>query len=112
MVIVIGALVFFDVRELTGNVLFIIFFIPFMIAGYFLMAQRLRDFNVTGWLVLFPPRYPAWVAACPWVESPTPIPLFDRGPSLRPDLRIWQAAGRSGGQGGPKAIAAAAATCP
>jgi len=62
--------------------------------------------------ILDPPRYPAWVAACPWVESPTPIPLFDRGPSLRPDLRIWQAAGRSGGQGGPKAIAAAAATCP
>lgn len=52
MVIVIGALVFFDVRELKGNGLFIIFFIPFMIAGYFLMAQRLRDFNVTGWLVL------------------------------------------------------------
>jgi uncharacterized membrane protein YhaH (DUF805 family) len=52
---VIAALLFFDVRQRVGMLLFVLFFIPFIIAYYFLTAQRLRDMNVTGWLALLHP---------------------------------------------------------
>lgn len=52
---VIGALLFFDVRERVGLILFVLFFVPFVLAYYFLTAQRLRDMNVTGWLALLHP---------------------------------------------------------
>lgn len=64
MALVTGALIFFDVRLRSGQIIFFLFYIPFLIAQYFLTAQRLRDFGVTGWLsllwiaiALFPPPY-------------------------------------------------------
>lgn len=64
MALVTGALIFFDVRLRSGQVIYFLFYIPFLIAQYFLTAQRLRDFGVTGWLsllwiaiALLPPPY-------------------------------------------------------
>ena len=56
MVLVGGVLVFFDVSLRSGKIIFYLFYIPFLIAQYFLTAQRLRDFSVTGWLSLL------WIA--------------------------------------------------
>lgn len=56
MAMVMGALIFFDVRLRSGQIIYFAFYIPFLIAQYFLTAQRLRDFGVTGWLSLL------WVA--------------------------------------------------
>ena len=53
---VIVVLIFFDVRTRAGQIIYLLFHIPFVIAQYFLTAQRLRDFGVTGWLALL------WVA--------------------------------------------------
>jgi len=52
MALVIGALLFFDVRMRSGQIIYFLFYIPYFIAQYFLAAQRLRDFGVTGWLAL------------------------------------------------------------
>lgn len=64
MALVTGALIFFDVRLRSGQIIYFLFYIPFLIAQYFLTAQRLRDFGVTGWLsllwiviALLPPPY-------------------------------------------------------
>ena len=46
------AMWYFEARNLFGEVVFLIFFVPFVICQYFLTAQRLRDMNVTGWLAL------------------------------------------------------------
>lgn len=56
MALVTGALIFFDARLRSGQIIYFLFYIPFLIAQYFLTAQRLRDFGVTGWLSLL------WVA--------------------------------------------------
>jgi len=56
MALVIGALIFFEVGLRAGQMIYYLFFIPFLIAQYFLTAQRLRDFGITGWLSLL------WVA--------------------------------------------------
>lgn len=52
MALVTGALFFFDAQLRSGQVIFFLFYVPFLIAQYFLTAQRLRDSNVTGWLSL------------------------------------------------------------
>jgi len=64
MAFVICALFFFEVRLRSGQIIYFLFYIPFLIAQYFLTAQRLRDFGVTGWLsllwiaiALLPPPY-------------------------------------------------------
>jgi uncharacterized membrane protein YhaH (DUF805 family) len=56
MALVTGALIFFDARLRSWWIIYFLFYIPFLIAQYFLTAQRLRDFGVTGWLSLL------WVA--------------------------------------------------
>lgn len=63
---VIFCLQFFDVRLRAGRIIYFAFYIPFLMAQYFLAAQRLRDFGVTGWLALLwvaiavlPPTYSA-----------------------------------------------------
>jgi uncharacterized membrane protein YhaH (DUF805 family) len=64
MALVISVLFFFEVRLRSGQIIYFLFYIPFLIAQYFLTAQRLRDFGVTGWLsllwiaiALLPPTY-------------------------------------------------------
>lgn len=53
VLIVVGlALWFFDARGNRGELIFFLFFIPYVLCGYFLTAQRLRDMNLTGWLAL------------------------------------------------------------
>ncbi len=52
MACVIGTLIIFDVRLRAGFIIFFLYYIPFLIVQYFLAAQRLRDFGVTGWLAL------------------------------------------------------------
>ena len=52
LALVIGILAFFDVRLRSGQIIFLLFYIPFFIAQYFLTAQRIRDFGVTGWMAL------------------------------------------------------------
>lgn len=49
---ILAILWFFEARGRAGQILILIFFVPFALAGYFLSAQRLRDFGVTGWLAL------------------------------------------------------------
>lgn len=36
----------------AGALIFLAFFIPYFICGYFLTAQRLRDIGISGWLAL------------------------------------------------------------
>lgn len=50
MALVTAALTFFEVGARPGQIIYFLFFTPFLIAQYFLSAQRLRDFGVTGWL--------------------------------------------------------------
>ena len=64
MASLIGILIFFEVRVRSGQIVFILFYGPFIVAQYFLTAQRLRDMGVTGWLALLwvtialvPPSY-------------------------------------------------------
>lgn len=52
MALVVLALYFFEVRVRTGNLIYMVFYVPFVVVQYFLTAQRLRDFGVTGWLAL------------------------------------------------------------
>lgn len=52
MFAVVGVLWFFGPKRRVGDVIFLLFFIPYVICGYSLTAQRLRDMNVTGWLAL------------------------------------------------------------
>ncbi len=56
MACVIGVLIFFEVRVRAGQIIYFLFYIPFLLTQYFLTAQRLRDFGVTGWLALL------WIA--------------------------------------------------
>ncbi|WP_097107598.1 DUF805 domain-containing protein [Hoeflea halophila] len=49
---VILALWFFEARQRSGQILFLFFFAPYVICGYTLTAQRLRDMGITGWLAL------------------------------------------------------------
>lgn len=64
MVLVTGVLLFFEVQLRSGQIIFFIFYIPFLVAQYFLTAQRLRDFGVSGWfsllwivIAVLPPAY-------------------------------------------------------
>jgi uncharacterized membrane protein YhaH (DUF805 family) len=50
--VVIGGLFFFGVSKKVGIILLILFGVPWIFVWYNLTAQRLRDFNMTGWLVL------------------------------------------------------------
>lgn len=52
MALVVGGLVFFDAGLRAGKFVFYLFYVPFVVANYFLTAQRLRDFGATGWLAL------------------------------------------------------------
>lgn len=45
-------LYFLQISDRTFSLLLVIFGVPFVIAGYSLVAQRLRDFNVSGWFAL------------------------------------------------------------
>lgn len=49
---VIFALWFFGARGRGGFIILLLFFVPYLICGYLLTAQRLRDMNLTGWLAL------------------------------------------------------------
>lgn len=46
------ALRFFNAGGRRGMIVLLLFFIPYVICGYLLTAQRLRDMNQTGWLAL------------------------------------------------------------
>ena len=48
----IGALFFFSPGKKVGFILLALFGLPLLLVSYNLTAQRLRDFNVTGWLAL------------------------------------------------------------
>ncbi|RUM02658.1 DUF805 domain-containing protein [Rhizobium chutanense] len=52
MVLVWLALIFFNPSRRSAEVIFLLFAVPNAICGYLLTGQRLRDFNVTGWLAL------------------------------------------------------------
>ena len=52
MAAVLGGLYFFDVGKRVGIILMVIFGLPWIFVSYNLTAQRLRDFNLTGWLTL------------------------------------------------------------
>ena len=52
MVFVVTLLYFFDASQRAGDLIFFIFYLPFVIVQYFLTAQRLRDFGVSGWFSL------------------------------------------------------------
>lgn len=43
---------FFEAQGRGGLIIFWLFFIPYAVCCYSLTSQRLRDFNVTGWLAL------------------------------------------------------------
>ncbi|WP_428372625.1 DUF805 domain-containing protein [Pelagibacterium lentulum] len=43
---------FFGAPSRVAVVIFWFFFVPYFICSYFLTAQRLRDFGLTGWLAL------------------------------------------------------------
>jgi uncharacterized membrane protein YhaH (DUF805 family) len=43
-------LALFDATMRASNIITVIFYIPFIIVGYTLSAQRLRDMNITGWI--------------------------------------------------------------
>jgi uncharacterized membrane protein YhaH (DUF805 family) len=45
-------LIFFDAGKLPAYIILTIFIVPYIICGYLLTAQRLRDMNLTGWLAL------------------------------------------------------------
>ena len=49
---VLGGLYLFGVGKRTGIILMVIFGLPWIFVSYNLTAQRLRDFNLTGWLTL------------------------------------------------------------
>jgi uncharacterized membrane protein YhaH (DUF805 family) len=46
------ALWFFEAGGRGGTIILLMFFVPYLICGYLLSAQRLRDMNQTGWLAL------------------------------------------------------------
>lgn len=46
------ALWFFGAGGRRGMIILLLFFVPYLICGYLLTAQRLRDMNQTGWLAL------------------------------------------------------------
>jgi uncharacterized membrane protein YhaH (DUF805 family) len=71
--VILVALGFFEAQGRAGQILFLIFFIPFVLAGYSLTAQRLRDFGVTGWLALL------------WI----PIAMLPEPASLALSLAFW-----------------------
>jgi uncharacterized membrane protein YhaH (DUF805 family) len=52
MATVLLGLWFFEAKGRQWAIIFMIFFAPYVICTYFLTAQRLRDFNQTGWLAL------------------------------------------------------------
>jgi uncharacterized membrane protein YhaH (DUF805 family) len=52
LVAVLGGLYLFGVGKRTGIILMVIFGLPWIFVSYNLTAQRLRDFNLTGWLTL------------------------------------------------------------
>lgn len=52
MLVVVAVLAFFTSGSPTGQSVFLLFFVPFILCTYFLTAQRLRDMNITGWLAL------------------------------------------------------------
>jgi len=52
MLIMIATMWFFDVRGRSWTLIFLLFFVPYVLCTYCLTAQRLRDFNQTGWLAL------------------------------------------------------------
>lgn len=52
MAAVLGGLYFFDVGKRASIILLVIFGLPWIFVSYNLTAQRLRDFNLTGWLTL------------------------------------------------------------
>jgi uncharacterized membrane protein YhaH (DUF805 family) len=52
LVAVLGGIYFFGVGKRTGIILTVIFGLPWIFVSYNLTAQRLRDFNLTGWLTL------------------------------------------------------------
>ena len=56
MIAVIAVLYAFESSTRAREAIFFIFFAPYIVAQYFLTAQRLRDFGVTGWLALL------WIA--------------------------------------------------
>ena len=56
MAFVVGALIFFNVRQRTGEIIHLLFYVPSIIAQYTLTAQRLRDFGVSGWFAFL------WIA--------------------------------------------------
>jgi uncharacterized membrane protein YhaH (DUF805 family) len=43
---------YFDAARSNNEWILILFFIPYVLCGYFLTAQRLRDMSFTGWLAL------------------------------------------------------------
>ena len=49
---VLGGLYFFGVGKRVSIILLVIFGLPLIFVSYNLAAQRLRDFNLTGWLAL------------------------------------------------------------
>lgn len=64
MMLVTGVLVFYEAGLRSGQIIYLLFYVPFLITQYFLTAQRLRDFGATGWLsllwiaiALLPPPY-------------------------------------------------------
>ena len=64
MAFVVGVLIYFNVRQRTGEIIHLLFYVPCLVAQYTLTAQRLRDFGVSGWLaflwlafIFLPPEY-------------------------------------------------------
>lgn len=43
---------FFDATGNGSDLVFLVFFIPYVLCQFFLTAQRFRDMNLTGWLAL------------------------------------------------------------
>lgn len=52
MIAVFVALSFFGSGKRTSLIILVLFGLPWIFVSYNLTAQRLRDFNVTGWLTL------------------------------------------------------------
>lgn len=52
MIAVFAALSFFGSGKRTSLIILVLFGLPWIFVSYNLTAQRLRDFNVTGWLTL------------------------------------------------------------